>query len=657
MMLSRRIALLVFLLTPFVSPDAIAAPELGTKVADFRLPDHLGKEHTLADLADREVVVVAFLGTECPLAKLYAGRLQSIADEYAKRGVGLLIVMPNVQDSLEDITAFVRQHNLTVPVLKDMRNKVADQFGAERTPEAYVLDRERKICYRGRIDDQYLVGIVRNKPTREDLRLAIDEVLSKQNVAVAETEAVGCIIGRAHEAKANSEVTYCRDIAPILQTQCVDCHRAGEIGPFELTSYDEAAGWGEMMAEVVRQRRMPPWHANPKHGVFANARMMTDNQKEMLYTWVKNGCPEGNKKDLPEPRKFTKGWQLPRNPDIVLSMPEPFTVPADGGRRGVPYQYFRVATKFDEDKWITGAEVLPGNPAVVHHTIIYVVPPDGNWQRDRIFLSAYVPGLRLDPFAAGAAKRIPANSTIVFEMHYTPNGSEQKDTTKVGLLLADLKQIDKELITTEVGNLDFVIPPNTADYVVTATSRPTKQDVTLVSLSPHMHVRGKAFRYELVLPTGEREVLLDVPKYDFNWQTRYVLAEPRNIPAGSVISCRAVFDNSEANLANPDPTKSVRWGEQTWDEMMLGFFDVMVPRDDSRQAGKKPVVTGLDIVGTFDKADENHDGGLSKAEVESVDILRKNFGVIDMNHDELLQLKEIIAAVRAMPEPRRHRGI
>lgn len=649
--LSFAILLLAF------SPSAAAETRLGSKITDFRLPDHMGKEHSLAEFADRDVVVVAFLGTECPLAKLYAGRLQSIADEYAKRGVAVMIVMPNVQDSLEDIAAFVRQHSLAVPVLKDMRNQVADQFGAERTPQAFVLNRDRKICYRGRIDDQYLVGIVRNKPTREDLRLAIDEVLSKKNIEVPETDAVGCIIGRAHQSKAESEVTYCRDIAPILQAHCVECHRPGEIGPFELSSYSEAAGWGEMMAEVVRQRRMPPWHASPKFGVFANARTMPDKEKELLYTWVKNGCPEGDKEDLPAPRKFTRGWQLPRDPDIVLSMPEPFTVPADGGREGVPYQYFRVATKFDEDKWITGAEVLPGNPAVVHHTIIYVVPPDGNWERDRIFLSAYVPGLRLDPFPGGAAKRIPANSTVVFEMHYTPNGSEQKDTTKVGLLLADLKQVDKELITTEVGNLDFVIPPQAAEHLVTASSRPTKQDVTLVSLSPHMHVRGKAFRYELVLPTGEREVLLDVPKYDFNWQTRYVLAEPRNIPTGSVISCRAVFDNSEANLANPDPQKSVKWGEQTWDEMMLGFFDVMVPRDDARQAGKKPVVTGLDIVGTFDASDANHDGGLSEKEVDSIEILKRHFGAIDQNHDELLQLKEIVATVRAMPEPRRRRGI
>ena len=211
--------------------------------------------------------------------------------------------------------------------------------------------------------------------------------------------------------------------------------------------------------------------------------------------------------------------------------------------------------------------------------------PGGKGRRDWVFLAAYVPGLRCEPLPDGSAKRIPAGSSLVFEMHYTPNGSVQQDKTQIGFVFADVDKIDKEVITCEIGDIEFAIPPGDDNHVVTATSRPTKQDVTLLSLSPHMHLRGKAFRYDLVLPTGEREMLLDVPAYDFNWQTRYVLAEPRRLPAGSVIHCRAVFDNSEANLANPDPTKSVRWGDQSWEEMMLGFFDVILPRDDAAQAG------------------------------------------------------------------------
>ena len=631
---------------------AQAAAMAGGPVAEFRLPDSLGKEHALADFADRELVVVAFLGTECPLAKLYAARLQTIAADYAARGMSVMAVMSNSQDSLAKIAAFVRQYKITYPVLKDRRNEVADQFGADRTSQVFLLDRERKVRYQGRVDDQYLVGVVRGKPTREDLRSAIDELLAGKPVSVSQTEPLGCIIGRAHKPADHSPVTYSRDIAPILQARCVECHRAGEIGPFELASFDDASGWGEMIAEVVREERMPPWHANPKHGKFANDRSMPAHERELIYKWVENGCPQGNPADEPKPRQFTGGWQLPRQPDLVLSMEEPFTVPANAGPEGVRYQYFRVPTNFTEDKWISATEVQPGNRSVVHHTILYVQPPGAKERDDWIFLSAYVPGLRHDPMPARSAKRIPAGSTLLFEMHYTPNGSVQQDTTSVGLVFADEKQVDKEVITTEIGNERLEIPPGESNCVVTATSRPTNQELTLLSLSPHMHLRGKAFRYELVLPSGERETLLDVPAYDFNWQTRYRLAEPRRLPIGSVIYCRAVYDNSEANLANPDPTKTVRWGQQSWDEMMLGFFDVVLPRDDQRKAGKKPVRTGLDVVGKFDAADADHNAGLDQKEASANALLKEHFAAVDRSADGLLQLGEILAAVQAMSDRR-----
>jgi peroxiredoxin len=626
-----------------------AEPVAGASIADFRLPDSLGKEHALADLADHELVVVAFLGTECPLAKLYAERLQAIANEYGERGVAVVAVMSNAQDSLAKIAAFVRQYKLTYPVLKDRRNEVADQFEAERTSQVFLLDRQRAIRYRGRVDDQYLVGIARNKPTRADLRLAIDELLAGKAVSVPQTDSLGCIIGRVHKPNEHSSVVYARDIAPILQARCVECHRAGEIGPFELTSYDDAAGWGEMIAEVVRKDRMPPWNANPKFGSFANERRLPANDKQLLLKWVENGCPQGDPADMSKPRQFTEGWQLPRKPDVVISMKEPFTIPATVGPEGVPYQHFRVPTNFTEDKWIAASEVQPGNRAVVHHTIVYIEPPGAKRQRRNwIFFGAYVPGLRIEPTPAGAAKRIPAGSTLLFEMHYTPNGSVQHDTTQIGLVFADIKQIDKEVITTEIGNENFAIPPGAGSHVVTATSRPTTQEMTLLSLSPHMHLRGKAFRYELVLPTGEREVLLDVPAYDFNWQTRYRLVEPRRMPIGSVIHCRAVYDNSEANLANPDPTKTVHWGDQSWDEMMLGFFDVILPRDDQRKAATKPVQTGLDLVGLFDAADIDHNGGLSETEASGNALLKQHFATVDRDGDGLLQLGEILAAVRTL---------
>lgn len=630
-------------LTLLVATGVSGAPQLGESIPDFTLPDHLGKEHSFSEWSDRPYVVVAFLGTECPLARLYAPRLQKLADEYADRGVAFIGVNSNRQDSLTKLAAYVRQHEVKFPMLKDRGSRVADLFGAERTPQVFLLDSDRVVRYAGRIDDQYVIGVVRNKPTNEDLRQALDELLAGEEVSTPHTDPIGCIIGRPRAPQANSEVTFTRDIAPILQANCVECHRAGEIGPFELKQYDEVAGWGEMIAEVVRDNRMPPWHASPEHGNFANERRLSEQDKQLIFTWVENGCPEGDPADLPAERTFTSGWQLPREPDMVISMPEPFQIPADAGKEGIPYQYIRVPTNFTEDKWVSGMEVQPGNRAVVHHTIVYAEPAEGG-RRSWIFLAAYVPGLRLDPMPPGTAKQIPAGSSIVFEQHYTPNGSKQTDVTSIGLIFADPADITSELVTTEIGNNQFSIPPHARAHEVTATSKTFPHPLTLISLSPHMHLRGKAFRYDLILPTGEREILLDVPSYDFNWQTRYVLAEPREIPAGSVIHCRAVFDNSADNLANPAPEETVRWGDQSWEEMMLGFIDVQLPRDDNRRAGSKPVDTGIDLVGLFDQADVDGDGGLSREEAAGNDLLTRFFDQIDTNGDGLLQIGEVITA-------------
>lgn len=621
------------------------ANSLGRKIDSFELPNHLGKPYSLAQLDDSKLIIVAFLGTECPLAKLYSGRLQAIANDYAEQGVAVVAVDSNRQDSLREVAAFVRQHELEYPVLKDPSHEVADLFGAERTPQVFVLDADRKIRYQGRVDDQYVVGVVRDHADREDLRIALDELLTGKQVSQPETKALGCIIGRTREAEPSSEVTYTRDIAPILQARCVECHRTGEIGPFELATYDDVAGWGEMMAEVVRDQRMPPWHASSVHGKFANDRSMPESEKKLIYKWVEAGCPEGDPADLPEPPVFTEGWQLSREPDLVFAMEEEFHVPADAGKQGVPYQYFRVPSGFEEDTWVRETEVQPGNPTVVHHTIVYAEPPGAKGRRNWIFLSAYVPGLRGEPLPESSAKLVPAGSEFIFEMHYTPVGSPQTDVTKMGVVLADPEEIEHEVVTAEVGNMRFEIPPNDNAHVVTATSQPLKQAVTLISMSPHMHLRGKAFRYELVTPEGERETLLDVPAYDFNWQTRYVLAEPRTLEAGSVIFCRAVFDNSKHNLANPDPTDTVRWGDQSWEEMMLGFVDVMLPKDNQRRAGQKPLHTGLDIVAMFDSADADQNGGLAKQEAKGNPVVYANFDRIDTSGDQLLQMGEVLKAL------------
>ncbi|MCA8991623.1 MAG: redoxin domain-containing protein [Planctomycetaceae bacterium] len=563
-----------------VTPVFAESP-LAQSITAFQLKDYRGHEVSLADYAESKVVVVAFLGTQCPLAKLYSVRLQEISDEYADKGVVVLGVNSNVQDPVTRIAGFVRQHGIKYPMLKDVGNVVADQFGAERTPEIFVLDADRKVRYRGRVDDQYVIGIVRDKADRHDLKIAVDELLDGKPVSVARTETMGCHIGRIREPNKESTVTYSNQISRIFQQRCVECHRDGEIAPFTLTSYDDVYGWGEMIAEVVKEQRMPPWHALPSEvGHFSNDRSMTKEEKDLIMQWVKDGCPEGDATQLPEPKTYTEGWNLPHEPDVVFNMRDkPFTVPADAGPQGVAYQNFWVDPGFKEDKWISAADVRPGNRAVVHHIIVYG-HPEGRGKGPADFLFAYVPGLRLSPLPAGSAKKIAAGSMLRFQVHYTPIGSVQEDLSSVGLIFTNPDEITHVVKTMEVAEHRFELQPNTDDQEVKAESKKSPVPIQLISLSPHMHVRGKTFKYEIELKNGKRKTLLDIPHYDFNWQTQYRFADPIEVPAGARMICTATYDNTAKNLANPDPNKLVTWGDQSWDEMMIGYFDVLLPANE-----------------------------------------------------------------------------
>jgi hypothetical protein len=504
--------------------------------------------------------------------------------------------------------------------LKDLENKIADAFGATRTPQVFVLDQDRVIRYQGRIDDQYGfgsgVGYAQPKLRSRDLGNAIDELLAGKEVSVALTEAKGCIIGRVRTANDDSPVTYSNQVARVLQDRCVECHREGQIAPFTMTSYDEVAGWGEMIAEVVQERRMPPWFADPKHGTFSNENSLTADEKELIVTWVKNGCPEGDPADLPEPREFVETWQLPREPDMVIHMTdEPVEVKAEGVE---PYHHYAVDPGFTEDKWVQFAESLPGNRSVVHHIIVFVVPPDqeipkeltetgeekklslrerrrrrreARAGRDNLedqgiagygLLSGYAPGTPPMRCAPGMAKRVPAGSKFIFQMHYTPNGSVQTDRSSVGLIFVPEEEVTHQLVTTYTANFDFEIPPNTANHLVEA-KQTLQRDATMIGLFPHMHLRGKSMKYDVTYPDGKTETLLDVPNYDFNWQLWYSLAEPKVLPKGTEMHVTAYFDNSSDNLANPDPDSTITFGEQTWEEMMIGWYDVAFPVDKVKE--------------------------------------------------------------------------
>ena len=356
----------VMALVSLLGPGEPAKPTVS-----FRLQDHRGAWHTLDEARDRKVVVLAFLGTECPLAEAYAPRLAELARDFGKRGVAFFGVDANEQDGPVAIGRFAERHGLPFPMLKDVGNGLADRVGAERTPEVFVLDASRAVVYRGRIDDQYAIGIHRPSSTRHDLVDALDAVLAGRPVATPRTDAVGCKIGRVTKPAEGGAVTYAKQVARILQSHCVTCHRPGEIAPFSLTDYRQAAGWSSMIEEVVDEGRMPPWHASPEHGKFANDARLSVQEKKAIRDWVAAGSPEGDPADLPRPPQFVEGWQIPR-PDVVLEMPREIEIPAEGS---MPYELVEIDPKITHDVWVRASQVRPGNKAVVHHAVVYVLPP------------------------------------------------------------------------------------------------------------------------------------------------------------------------------------------------------------------------------------------------------------------------------------------
>ena len=543
-------------------------------VANFRLKDLAGKEWSLEETKSK-ALVVAFIGTQCPVNNLYMPRLVELEKEYRDKGVAFVAINSNEHDTLAAMTEHAKKFGLTFPVLRDEKQLIANRFGADRHPVVYLLDDKHAIRYQGRIDDQYGIGYDRSKPTRRDLAVAIDELLAGKQVSTAITKVEGCFITRVPSAKTKSEVTYAKDVSRIVQNRCQECHRPGQIGPMPFVTYDDVANWALMIREVVADDRMPPWHADPKHGKFKNDRSLSADEKAKLLAWVDAGCPEGDKSDLPAPRKYADAWTIGK-PDVVLTMPNPITIPAKAGKGGIPYKYVIIPTNFNEDKWIQAVEAKPGNYQVVHHILVYVAaggkklkePGDGIGSG---MLAAYAPGDLGSVFAPGSAKKLPKGGVLVLQMHYTPTGTEQTDRSSVGLIFA--KGPPKtEVKTRAIAQQLFAIPANAESHKVTSKTTFNK-DVVLFSMFPHMHLRGKDFKFEVVYPDNKRETLLSVPRYDFGWQSNYLLKEPLRLPAGTRIECTAHFDNSAKNPNNPNPNTLVFWGEQTWQEMMIGFVD------------------------------------------------------------------------------------
>jgi hypothetical protein len=411
--------------------------------------------------------------------------------------------------------------------------------------------------------------------------------------------AVGLLVAGAAFAAPSTTPTFYKDVLPVLQNRCHSCHRPGEAGPMSFLDYKGTRPYAKAIKSAVLLKKMPPWPADPHYSKFENDRHLSDADIKTLTAWADAGAPEGDAQDAPKPVAWVEGWTIGK-PDMVIAMPHALDVPATGT---IEYQYLVIPTGLTKDTWVTAAEIRPGNRAVVHHIIAFLRPPGSPWMADAKpgvpfipgkenrtagrrgnqesndlpseLLVGYAPGMPADKSPEGAAKLLKAGSDIVLQIHYTANGTATTDLTKIGLMLAkDAPQYRQ--LTMNAGQNKFAIPPGDPAYEVKSEIT-LADDSELVNVMPHMHLRGKDFLYQAVYPTGETSTLLSVPKYDFNWQLVYYFEKPVVLPKGTKIECTAHFDNSANNPANPDPTKEVKWGDQSWEEMMIGWFDVMIP--------------------------------------------------------------------------------
>ncbi|MCI0341855.1 MAG: redoxin domain-containing protein [Planctomycetales bacterium] len=566
-------------------------------VPDLALPDPGGATHRLAGPEGTRATVLFFLGTECPMVTRYLGRVAALHGAYAVKGVAFFGVNPHALESPEAIAAHAKASALPFPVLLDRDQKLADRLRVESVPTAILLDASRRVRYRGAVDDHKMEELSR----RPFLRDAIEAVLAGGEPAPAETPVAGCAVQRALPAAGGAESgetpTYAGRVAAILDAHCVACHRPGQVAPFALDSFESARRHARDIRRATASRSMPPW--KPANlGDFHGERRLPDGEIETIARWVAGGAPLGDAGAVPPPRKFPEGWMI-GEPDVVLTAPE-YDVPARGPDE---YRCFPLETSLPEDAWVSAVEVRPGNLRVVHHVIAYVDTSGISALRDGADpapgyrsqgtgpgfqpsgeMSGWAPGVMPVRLPEGVGRLLPKGARIVLEVHYHKNGRPEKDHTSIGLHLAKAP-VKKRLRIFEIVNPTFRIPAGAERHQVTARTR-VREAATALFVMPHMHLLGREARIEAELPDGQKRTLVHIPDWDFNWQDFYLFRDPLKLPEGTRIRLDMWYDNSEKNPNNPNrPPKDVRWGEQTTDEMCLGYVAYTRDAEDRTAEG------------------------------------------------------------------------
>ena len=563
-------------------PRVLKATDLGVgrQLADLAFTDLSGVPHRLSDHRTAKGTVIAMTSATCPVSKRYIHSLAQLEKDLREQNIALILVNPFTSESADEIKAQLAEAKVTATYVHDQEKTFAAALDAQTTTEVFLIDSTRTLIYRGALDDQYGIDYNLDAPRVHYLRDAVTAMLAGQQPHIAATAAPGCELDLPARNTATTDVTYHRDVARILQQNCVTCHRDSGIGPFALNDLAEVTDRAKVIKRVISEGTMPPWFAAPvaadKASPWANDCSLSARDKTDLLAWLNSANrPLGDPADAPAPLSFEDEWTIGK-PDYVVQLPRPVSIKADGY---MPYQFLTTETTLTEDKWVQGYEIVPTDRSVVHHVIVNVHKKGGGKIRDRDeggsgYWAAYVPGNSSQVYPEGFARKLPAGSTVSFQIHYTPSGRATQDQLRMGLIFA--KSEPRYIVETlALPKRDLRIAPGAADHLET-TTRALPSDINVIAFMAHMHVRGKAFKYELLTADGS-ETLLDIPRYDFNWQLRYDLATPRFLPRGSQLKITAIFDNSPGNQSNPDPTKLVKWGPQTYDEMMIGYIETYRP--------------------------------------------------------------------------------
>ncbi len=623
-----------------INPDTHC---IGRWIPDLPFVTINGKHGKLSDFKDKKALVVAFIGASCPLSKRFAPSLVILEKAYRKKGVAFVFVDPiTVKGAKEDLKVIIREQGFKGSFILDRDESLTHALGARTTTDTFILDSARTLLYRGPVNDQYGIGYQLNKPKREYLKEALDSHLSGETIESSALWAPGCELDVSLPEETKQVWTYHNRISRILEANCVECHREGGVAPFGLEYFDETFENAGMIRKVVSENIMPPWFASKppagKHSPWANDRSLTASDKADLLAWIKNGKPKGNPADAPARQIRKSEWTIGM-PDAIFSLPREIKVKATGQ---MPYVNLRIKTSFPEDRWIQATEVRPTAPGVVHHVLVFASGEDGLKKEQAGFLAAYVPGNTFVQFPKGVAKKLTAGATLFFQMHYTPTGKATTDRTRIGLRFAKAPPL-KVAQTIPIANHRINIPPKKDNHSEIA-SRSIPEGTTIRAFMPHMHLRGKSIKYELVSSNGQRETLLDVPRYDFNWQLRYELKDPRIIPSGSRIDVTGIFDNSKNNPANPNPEANVQWGDQSEDEMRIGYVECEMEQGKKNQ-------------NLFDQLDRNKDGFLTKNEFTKPGL----FPIFDSDKNGLITRKEGIAGMKKLKgkenNARKDRGV